>query len=72
MTDSLSIAVHALTATFPKAPVPEPHHQMQFSIISRNTCWEESYFSAEMQLTYSTAQADRAGEEKQWKERLRE
>ena len=41
-------------STLPKAPeLPEPHHQMQFSIIIR-TLVRSSYPSAEMQSVYST------------------
>ena len=41
-------------STFSKDLELEPHHQMQFSIISRTLLWE-GYFSAEMQSVYSTA-----------------
>ena len=39
---------------FPKTPGLKPHHQMQFSVISR-TLVGASYLSAEMQLAYSLA-----------------
>ena len=41
--------------TFPKAPELDPHHQIQFSIISKRGLIPTL---AEMQLVYSTAPAD--------------
>ena len=45
-------------STFPKAPRLQPHHQMQFCVISRTLVVERSYPFVEMQLVYSTASAD--------------
>ena len=49
-------------SAFPKAPASlEPHHQIVLCHISRTLVeGRESYTSAEMQLVYSTAPADRA------------
>ena len=44
--------------TFPIAQGLEPHHQMFYSHIQGICCEVGSYHSAEMQLAYSTTQAD--------------
>ena len=48
-------------STFPKALGQEPHHQMEFSVIPRilDAGVEESYPSAEIQLAYFTAPANK-------------
>ena len=47
-------------SAFPKAPaaIMEPHHQIGYCHIQGTDLGGGSYRSAEMQLVYSTAQAD--------------
>ena len=41
-------------STFPKTSALEPHHQMQFSVITKTLVLGVSYSSAEMQSGYSS------------------
>ena len=48
-------------SAFSKAPVPEPPHQIKFSVIPWKLGGVGSYPSAEEHSTYSTVSADRVG-----------
>ena len=44
--------------TFPNSQDVEPLHYMQFSVVNKTLVWRGSYFSAEMQLDYTSAPAN--------------